>query len=103
MSDSESESEKMSLRAPVFNQDWSLFKHMYLNYGGCQGFASVIDKDVLDPNLPSGQSNLSDDPLIRKKQKNAVQKNRMAIDALFIAFRKCPALLRLVLKTSNSQ
>ena len=103
MSDSESESEKLTLRAPIYNQDWNLFKHMYLNYGDCQGFASIIDMDVIDPNLPSGQNDFSTDPLIRKKQKNAVQKNRMAIDALFIAFRKCPALLRLVLKTSNSQ
>ena len=103
MSDSESESEKVTIRAPIYNQDWNLFKHMYLNYGGCQGFSSVIDMDKVDPNLPTGQDDLTDDPAIRKKQKSAVQKNRMAINALFIAFRKCPALLQLVLNTSTMQ
>ena len=101
MSDSESEGEKSSLRAPVFNDDWGMFKAMFLNYGRCQGFGSVIVMDSPDPNLPDAEDEMTPDPQIKKKQKSCVQKNRMAINALFIAFRKRPSLLQLVLNTRN--
>ena len=70
MSDSESESEKSGLRAPVYNDDWGMFKAMFLNYGGCQGFGSVIMMDFPDPNLPDAENELSTDPLIKKKKKS---------------------------------
>ena len=103
MSDSESENEMTSIRAPVFTKDWSLFSQMFLNYGACKGFSTVIDIKRTDPNLPESQTNLSEDPSIRKKNKAAVLKNQMAINALFVAFRKCPSLLSLVLNTSNDK
>ena len=102
MSDSENEDEKSGLRAPIYNDDWGMFKAMFANYGGCKGFSSVISMNLPDPNLPEGENDLSDDPQIRKKQKSSVQKNRMAINALFIAFRKRSSLLQLVLNTSNT-
>ena len=103
MSDSENEDEKSGLRAPVYNDDWGMFKAMFANYGGCKGFGSVIMMDLPDPNLPEAENELSTDPQTKKKQKSCVQKNRMAINALFIAFRKRSSLLQLVLNTSNSK
>ena len=103
MSDSENEDEKSGLRAPVYNDDWGMFKAMFANYGGCKGFGSVIMMDLPDPNLPEAENELSADPQTRKKQKSSVQKNRMAINALFIAFRKRSSLLQLVLNTSNME
>ena len=72
MSDSESEKEKCSLRAPVYNDDWGMFKAIFLNYGGCQGFSSVIMMDSPDPNLPDAEDEMSSDPQIKKKQKSCV-------------------------------
>ena len=57
--------------------------------------------DSPDPNLPDAENELSTDPSIKKKQKSCIHKNRMAINALFIAFRKRPSLLQLVLNTSS--
>ena len=75
MSDSDSDNEKISMKAPIFNNDLAIFSKMFSNYGACQGFGSVIDLKTDDPNLPSSQSDLSNEPSLKKKTKAAVRKN----------------------------
>ena len=91
------------MKAPIFNNDWAIFSKMFCNYGACQGFGSVINLKTDDPNLPMSQDELSDEPALKKKNKAAVRKNQLAINALFTAFRKDPSLLQLVLNTSTEK
>ena len=103
MSDSEHEVEKSVYRSPTFSNNWGTFKSIFLNYAECKGFASVVAAEDLDPNLPEGQHEFSEDAVVQKKQKKAVKKNQVAINTLFNAFAKHDKLLNVVLNSSNEK
>ena len=103
MSDSDNEVEKTSYRSPTYGNNWSTFKPIYINYAECKGFGSVVKAEDVDPNLPVGQHQFSEDAETMKKQKKAVKKNQMAINSLFTAFAKYDKLLQVVLNTSNEK
>ena len=83
-------SESKSVNVPTFSgkeEDYELFWPRFEAYANMKGFAEALDYKNPDPDLPVKETDLSADADIKKKQQEAVKRNKTAIAAFTLAFK----------------
>ena len=83
-------SESKSVNVPSFSgkdEDYELFWPRFEAYANMKGFAEAIDWENVDPNLPTSEKVLSVDDDTKKKEEEAIKKNKTAMEAFTLAFK----------------
>ena len=83
-------SESKSVNVPTFSgkeEDYELFWPRFEAYANMKGFGEALDYKSPDPDLPKKEKELSADASIKKKQQEAVKRNKTAIAAFTLAFK----------------
>ena len=79
-----------SVNVPTFSgkeEDFELFWPRFEAYANMKGFAEALDWTTVDPDLPANEKTLSNDNDTKKKQEDALKRNRTAIAAFTLAFK----------------
>ena len=83
-------SESKSVNVPSFSgkdEDYELFWPRFEAYANMKGFAEAIDWENVDPNSPTSEKVLSADADTKKKEEEAIKKNKTAMAAFTLAFK----------------
>ena len=91
ISDSEGES-KTQLSCPRFTGEYLPWKRQFVLYASVKGFKEAVGRKP-DPNPPAEEDELNvTDQTQLKKQKVSIRKNCLAMNQLYLAFKKTKSL-----------
>ena len=92
------DSSSKAVTVPTFSgksEDFELYWPRIEAYASMKGFAESIDAKKTDPDLPVRHDAFDADPTVAKKQKEAVERNKIAVAAFTLSF-KTAALMNIV-------
>jgi hypothetical protein len=75
----------------------------FKNWCKAKGLSAALgSKGEPDPSLPTSEDNLSETVDVRKREKTAVKRNNLTINAFYLAFRDNDVLTQLVLNSQDA-